>query len=122
MFPAASGGATALRVTLRSAAGNWGSTRTLGTPGRSVTQADVGVDAKGRVVALWDDGSSSPTRILAARTTSSTSPLGSYNQVSQRSGDTRCNAPALFLSTSGDGLGSWQCSGKPRLARLTAPS
>jgi hypothetical protein len=42
---------------------------------------------------------------------------------------TDCNAPALFLSTSGDGLGLWQCgtsssgsSFSPRLARLTKPS
>jgi hypothetical protein len=84
------------------------------------------------VVALWDDGtskSSGATRVLAARTSSSSDPLDSYNQVSQRSGDKRCDAPVLFLSTSGDGLGLWACSSSssgaissPRLARLTAPS
>jgi hypothetical protein len=84
------------------------------------------------VVALWDDGSTSSkaaTRVLAARSSSSTDPLGSYNQVSQRSSDKRCKLPALFLSTSGDGLGLWQCSSSssgtsfaPRLARLTKAS
>jgi hypothetical protein len=66
--------------------------------------------------------------VLAARSSSSTDPLGSYNQVSQRSSDKRCNGPNLFLSTSGDGLGLWQCSTSssgssfsPRLARLTKP-
>ena len=65
------------------------------------------------LVALWDDGSASSkstTRVLAARSGTSTDPLGSYNQVSQRSSDKRCNAPVLFLSTSGDGVGLWQCS------------
>jgi hypothetical protein len=83
-------------------------------------------------VALWDDGSASSkvaTRVLAARSSSSSDPLGSYNQVSQRSGDKRCKLPTLFPSTSGDGLGLWQCSTSssgssfsPRLARLTKPS
>ena len=82
-------------------------------------------------MALWDDGSTSSkaaTRILAARSSSSTEPLGSYNQVSQRSSDKRCKLPDLFLSTSGDGLGLWQCSTSssgssfsPRMARLTKP-
>jgi hypothetical protein len=68
-------------------------------------------------------------RVLAVRSSSSTDPLGSYNQVSQRSSDERCNAPVLVLSTSGDGLGLWQCSTSssgsnfsPRLARLTKSS
>ena len=103
-----------------------------GRPAATSDGDNIGVDAKGRVVALWDDGSSSSkgaTRVLAARSGSSTDPLGSYNQVSQRSGDKGCNRPSLFLSTSGDGLGLWQCSTSssgssfaPRLARLTKPS
>ena len=131
LFPLASGGGTTLKVQLRTASGTWGSPRTLGASGRYVANADIGVDAKGRVVALWDDGSASSkaaTRVLAARSGSSSDPLGSYNQVSQRSSDKRCNAPVLFLSTSGDGLGLWQCSTassgssfSPRLARLTKP-
>jgi hypothetical protein len=132
LFPLASGGGTTLKVQLRTASGTWGTPRTVGPSGRYVTNTNIGVDAKGRVVALWDDGSASSkstTRVLAARSSSSTDPLGSYNQVSQRSSDKRCNAPALFLSTSGDGLGLWQCTSSssqgnssPRLARLTKPS
>jgi hypothetical protein len=133
LFPLATSGGTTLKVQLRSASsGNWGTPRVLGQSGRYVNNTNIGVDAKGRVVALWDDGSSSSkaaTRVLAARSSSSTDPLGSYNQVSQRSGDKRCKAPSLFLSTSGDGLGLWQCSTSssgtsfaPRLARLTKPS
>jgi hypothetical protein len=132
LFPLAGGGGTSLRVLLRTSSGTWGSARTLGPSGRYVTQTGIGVDAKGRVVALWDDGSSSSTgatRVLAARSSSSTDPLGSYNRVSQQSGDRRCDGPALFLSTSGDGLGLWQCSSSssgaitsPRLARLTKAS
>ena len=88
------------------------------------------MDGRGRVVALWGDSSSSTApRILAARSSSSTNPLNTYNQVSQRSGDRRCTNPTLVLSSSGDGLGSWFCSTSssgsttgPRLARLTAPS
>jgi hypothetical protein len=113
LFPLASGGGTTLRVQLRTSSGNWGSARTLGSSGRYVTQTNVGVDSKGRVVALWDDGtskSSGATRVLAARTSSSSDPLDCDNQVSQRSGDKRCDAPVLFLSTSGDGLGLWACS------------
>jgi hypothetical protein len=131
LFPLASGGGTTLKVQLRTASGTWGTPRTVGPSGRYVTNTNIGVDAKGRVVALWDDGSTSSkaaTRVLAARSSSSTDPLGSYNQVSQRSSDKRCNAPTLFLSTSGDGLGLWQCSTSssgtsfsPRLARLTKP-
>jgi hypothetical protein len=132
LFPLASGGGTTLKVQLRTASGTWGTPRTVGPSGRYVTDTNIGVDAKGRVVALWDDGSASSkstTRVLAARSSSSTDPLGSYNQVSQRSSDKRCNAPVLFLSTSGDGLGLWQCSTSssgstfsPRLARLTKSS
>ena len=132
LFPLSSSGGTTLKVQLRTTAGNWGTPRVVGPTGRVVTSADIAVDAKGRVVALWDDGSVSSkaaTRVLAARSSSSTNPLSSYNQVSQRSGDKRCKAPSLFLSTSGDGLGSWQCSTSssgtsfaPRLARLTKPS
>ena len=132
LFGLASGSGTTLRVLLRTAGGTWGSARTLGTAGRKVSAANLEIDAKGRVVALWDDGSSSassPTRILAARSSSSTNPLGSANQVSQRSGDQRCDEPTLFLAASGDGLGSWLCSTsskgsitQPRLARLTAPA
>jgi hypothetical protein len=131
LFPLASGGGTTLKVQLRTASGTWGTPRTVGPSGRYVTNTNIGVDDKGRVVALWDDGSASSkstTRVLAARSGSSTDPLGSYNQVSQRSSDKRCNAPVLFLSTSGDGLGLWQCSTSssgtsfaPRLARLTKP-
>jgi hypothetical protein len=132
LLPAKSGSGKALRVVLRSSSGAWGSTRTLGKAGRTVSAANIAVDSKGRVVALWDDGSAgspTPTRVLSARTSSSSDPLGDYNQVSQQSADQRCNKPQLFLSPSGDGLGYWQCStsssgsiGKPRLARLTAPS
>jgi hypothetical protein len=131
LFPLATGNGTTLKVQLRAASGKWGTPRTVGPSSRYVTHADLGVDAKGRVVALWDDGSASSkaaTRVLAARSSSSTDPLGSYNQVAQRSSDKRCNAPTLFLSTSGDGLGLWQCSTSstgtsfaPRLARLTKP-
>jgi hypothetical protein len=131
LFPFASGGGTSLKVQLRTSSGTWGTPRALGASGRYITNANIGVDADGRVVALWDDGSASSksaTRVLAARSSSSTDPLGSYNQVSQRSGDKRCNGPNLFLSTSGDGLGLWQCSTSssgssfsPRLARLTKP-
>jgi hypothetical protein len=86
------------------------------------------------VVILWDDGSASsstPTRILAARSSSSSDPPGTYHQLPQRSGDGRCDVPTLILSSSGDGLGAWLCtgtgassgqSGRPRLARLTKPS
>jgi hypothetical protein len=132
LFPLASGGGTTLKVQLRTSSGTWGTPRTLGSSGRYTNGGDIGVDAKGRVVALWDDGSTSSkaaTRVLASRSSSSTDPLGSYNQVSQRSSDKRCKLPALFLSTSGDGLGLWQCSSSssgtsfaPRLARLTKPS
>ena len=132
LFPLSSGGGTTLKVQLRTSSGTWGNPRQLGSSGRYTNGGDVGVDAKGRVVALWDDGSASSkaaTRVLVARSSSSSDPLGSYNQVSQRSGDKRCNLPDLFLSTSGDGLGLWQCSTSssgtsfaPRLARLTKPS
>jgi hypothetical protein len=70
-----------------------------------------------------------PTRIPAARSSSSSNPLNTYNQVTQRSSDRRCQSPALALASSGDGFGSWLCSTSssgtisgPRLARLTAPS
>jgi hypothetical protein len=132
LFPLAAGGGTTLKVQLRTSSGTWGTPRQLGAGGRYTSGADIGVDAKGRVVALWDDGSTSSkaaTRILAARSGSSTEPLSSYNQVSERSGDKRCKLPTLFLSTSGDGLGVWQCSTSSsgssfstRLARLTKPS
>lgn len=125
LFPLASGGGTTLRAQLRTSSGTWGSPRSIGGSGRYTRYDNVGVDAKGRVVALWDDGSVSSgkaTRILAARSSSSSDPLAPYNQVSQRSGDKTCNQPDLFLSTSGDGLGLWQCSNSPRLARLTKPS
>jgi len=132
LFPLSSGGGTTLKVQLRTSSGTWGNPRQLGSSGRYTNGGNIGVDAKGRVVALWDDGSASSkaaTRVLAARSSSSGDPLGSYNQVSQRSGDKRCRIPTLFLSTSGDGLGLWQCSTSssgssfsPRLARLTKPS
>jgi hypothetical protein len=132
LFPLSSGGGTTLKLQLRTSSGTWGNPRQLGASGRYTNGGNIGVDAQGRVAALWDDGSASSkaaTRILAARSSSSTDPLGSYNQVSQRSGDKRCNLPTLFLSTSGDGLGFWQCSTSssgssfsPRLARLTKPS
>ena len=132
ILPSASGSDTKLRVVLRSATGTWGTARTVGASGRYVAHADIGVDAKSRVVALWDDGaskSSGPTRILAARSGSSTDPLGSYHQLSQRSNDKRCSGATLIVSTSGDGLGRWDCSTKssgsingPRLARLTKAS
>ena len=131
IFPAAAGKGTTLRVLLRSSSGSWGSAHTLGGSGRYVTQAEIGVDGKGRVVALWDDGNvggGQATRVLAARTTSSTATLSSYSAVPQRSGDVRCDRPALIVSSSGDGLGAWQCTSsskgdpdQPRLARLTAP-
>jgi hypothetical protein len=134
LFPLASGSGTSLRALLRTSSGTWGSARLLGPSGaRTIEKAGVGVDAQGRVVALWDDAGASsptPTRILAARSSSSTNPLNTYNQVAQRSGDSRCDAPTLALSSSGDGFGSWLCStssssgssGSLRLARLTAPS
>jgi hypothetical protein len=131
LYTLGSGGATSLKLQLRTTSGTWGSSRTLGASGRYLAGGDVGVDAKGRVVVLWADGSSSSkgaTRVLSARSSSSSDPPSSYNQVSQRSGDKRCNDPNLFLSTSGDGLGLWQCSTSssgssfsPRLARLTKP-
>ena len=133
IFPLAAGNGTTLRVLLRTSSGTWGSARLLGPSGaRRIRAIGVGVDGRGRVVALWDDAGASsgtPTRILAARSSSSTNPLNTYNQVSQRSGDRRCQTPALALSSSGDGFGSWLCSTSasgsitgPRLARLTAPS
>jgi hypothetical protein len=133
LFPLASGSGTSLRALLRTSSGTWGSARLLGPSGaRTIRNTSAGVDAKGRVVALWDDtgaSSSTPTRILAARSSSSSNPLNTYNQVSQRSGDKRCNTPKLALASSGDGFGSWLCSTSssgsitgPRLARLTAPS
>jgi hypothetical protein len=133
VFPLASGNGTSLRVMLRTSSGTWGSARLLGPSGtRTIRRISLGVDARGRVVALWDDAggsSSTPTRILAARSSSSTNPLNTYNQVSQRSSDKRCQTPSLALSSSGDGFGSWLCSTSssgsingPRLARLTAPS
>jgi len=131
LFPVASGSGTSLRAILRNSSGTWGSARQVGPSGaRTIGLPSVGVDGRGRVVALWGDASSSTApRILAARSSSSTNPLNTYNQVSQRSGDRRCTNPALALSTTGDGLGSWVCSTAssgsitgPRLARLTAPS
>jgi hypothetical protein len=133
LLPIASGSGDSLRVLLRTSAGTWGSARLLGPSGaRTIGATNVGVDSRGRVVALWDDAgasSSTPTRILAARSSSSSNPLNTYNQVSQRSADRRCQRSALALSSSGDGLGSWLCSTSssgtisgPRLARLTAPS
>jgi hypothetical protein len=115
---------------LRSSAGTWGRQRDMGPASRRAARGlNAGVDASGRVVILWDDGTAggSPTRILAARSSSSSDPPGSYHQLPQRSGDRSCSAPVLTLSTSGDGLGSWQCrtataSNQPRLARLTAAS
>jgi hypothetical protein len=135
IFPLASGsaGGTSLRVLLRTSSGTWGAPRLLGPSGtRTIRRISLGVDGRGRVVALWDDAggsSSTPTRILAARSSSSSNPLNTYNQVSQRSSDRRCQTPSLALSSSGDGFGSWLCSTSssgtingPRLARLTAPS
>jgi hypothetical protein len=115
---------------LRSNSGTWGRLRDIGPSGRRAVRAlNVGVDASGRVVVLWDDGTAggSPTRILAARSSSSSDPPGSYHNLPQRSGDRSCSSPTLTLSTSGDGLGSWQCNtskakNQPRLARLTAAS
>jgi len=131
LFPVASGSGSSLRAILRNSSGTWGSARQVGPSGaRKIGLPSVGVDGRGRVVALWSDSSSSTApRILAARSSSSTNPLNTYNQVSQRSGDRRCTNPTLALSTTGDGLGSWVCSTAssgsitgPRLARLTAPS
>jgi hypothetical protein len=133
LLPITSGSGTSLRVLLRTAAGNWGQARLLGPSGaRKIVNTSVGVDGSGRVVALWDDAGASasqPNRVLAARSSSSSNPLNTYNQVAQRSGDRRCANPALALGSSGDGFGSWQCSTSssgpisgPRLARLTAPS
>jgi hypothetical protein len=125
----------ALRTILRTTSGTWGTPHAAGPSGaRTVSRLNAGVDAQGRVTILWDDAAASahsPTRILAARSGSSTSPPGTYHQLPQRSGDGRCDEPTLTLSTSGDGLGSWLCagtgasagqSGRPRLARLTKPS
>ncbi len=132
LFPLATSGGTTLRAVLRTAAGTWGSARPLGPSGaRRIGRVSVGVDSTGRVVALWDDGSagaSVPTRVLAARSSSGSNPLNTYNQVAERKGDQRCNTPSLALASTGDGLGSWVCSTSssgpvtgPRLARLTAP-
>jgi hypothetical protein len=126
-YPTTSG----LRITLRSSSGTWGSAHAVGPSGtRSVKRLQAGVDASGRVVILWDDGSAgaAPTRILAARSSSSSDPPGTYHQLPQRSGDKNCATPTLTLATSGDGLGSWLCNagkssgGQPRLARLTKAS
>lgn len=132
LYAVKSGSGVALRTVLRSTAGTWGSAHATGPSGRRVSHTNAGVDAKGRVVLLWDDGSASasfPTRILTARSSSSSNPPGDYHQLAQRSGDSRCNSPALTLSISGDGLGWWLCGSsgtsppnRPRLARLTAPS
>jgi len=133
IFPLTSGSGASLRALLRTPAGTWGSARLLGPSGaRRIRAVDAGVDERGRVVALWDDAGASsgtPTRILAARSSSSSNPLNTYNQVTQRSSDRRCQSPALALASSGDGFGSWLCSTSssgtisgPRLARLTAPS
>ncbi|HEY6761925.1 MAG TPA: hypothetical protein VI318_20670 [Baekduia sp.] len=119
-----------LRITLRSTSGTWGSAHAVGPSSpRSVRGMGVGVDATGRTVVLWDDGSASstPTRILAARSASSSDPPGTYHQLPQRSGDKTCSSPTLILSPSGDGFGAWQCNtskakNQPRLARLTAAS
>ncbi|WP_272477523.1 hypothetical protein [Baekduia alba] len=132
-YAVGSGGKTgvSLRITLRSTSGGWGSAHAVGPSGsRSVRNMGAGVDASGRAVILWDDGSASstPSRILAARSSSSSDPPGTYHQLPQRSGDARCATPTLILSTSGDGLGAWQCNatstkaGQPRLARLTKAS
>jgi hypothetical protein len=125
-----SGSGVAMRIVLRSTSGSWGNAHMVGpNSARTVKRASAGVDATGRVVVLWDDGGSgsSPTRILAARSSSSSDPPGTYHQLPQRSGDSRCATPTLVVSSSGDGLGSWQCStstakNQPRLARLTKPS
>jgi hypothetical protein len=134
LYAVRSGSGVALRTILRTASGTWGSTRSVGPSGRNVSRINAGVDGQGRVVILWDDGSASastPTRILAARSSSSSDPPGAYHQLPQRSGDGRCDVPTLILSSSGDGLGAWLCtgtgassgqSGRPRLARLTKPS
>ncbi|HEY4096851.1 MAG TPA: hypothetical protein VGM33_15125 [Baekduia sp.] len=134
-YAVGSGSGVSLRTLLRTTSGTWGTPHAAGPSGaRTVSRINAGVDAKGRVVILWDDAAASahsPTRILAARAGSSTSPPGTYHQLPQRSGDGRCDEPTLTLSTSGDGLGSWLCagtgasagqSGRPRLARLTKPS
>jgi hypothetical protein len=130
-YAVGSGGGVALRAVLRSTSGSWGSVHAVGPSGRSVARLDAGVDAQGRAVVLWDDGSagSDPRRILAARSSSSSDPPGTYHQLPQRSGDARCASPTLVLSTSGDGLGAWLCGqstskppGQPRLARLTKAS
>jgi hypothetical protein len=132
LFPLTSGNGTSLRVILRTSGGTWGGVRPIGPSGaRRIGATGVGVDATGRVVALWDDApasSNTPVRVLAARSSSGSNPLNTYNQVAQRKGDQRCNTPKLVVSSSGDGLGSWACSTSssgpvtgPRLARLTAP-
>jgi hypothetical protein len=131
VYPQKSGNGTTLRVVLRTASGAWGSARTLGGTGRSINQLSAGVDADGRVVTLWDDRAatnSSGIRILSARSRSATSALGSPSQVRQRSGDSQCNRPLMWLASSGDGLGWWSCAASPgasasapRTARLTAP-
>jgi hypothetical protein len=134
LYAVRSGSGVSLRTILRTASGTWGTAHAAGPSGRNVTRINAGVDGQGRVVILWDDGSASsstPTRILAARSSSSSDPPGTYHQLPQRSGDGRCDVPTLILSSSGDGLGAWLCtgtgassgqSGRPRLARLTKPS
>jgi hypothetical protein len=87
---------------------------------------------RGRVVPLWGTTRARRRRRRPAsspRSSSSTNPLSTYYRVTQRSNDRRCSTPALALSSSGDGFGSWLCSTSssgridgPRLARLTAPS
>jgi hypothetical protein len=93
---------------------------------------DGGVDGARSGRRLWDDAgasSSTPTRILAARSSSSSNPLNTYDQVSQRFG-----RPPLPDAVAGALVGRrrpriWLCSTSssgsingPRLARLTAPS
>ena len=132
LFTTAVGTSSSLRAQLRTASGTWGTARLLGPSGaRSIGRTNVGVDATGRVVALWDDGpagTTGATRVLAARSSSASNPLNTYNQVAQRSGDRRCSGSNLALASTGDGLGWWSCTASgtgpatsPRLARLTAP-
>jgi hypothetical protein len=132
LFTTAVGNHSSLRAQLRTAGGTWGTARLLGpSGGRSIGRTNVGVDSTGRVVALWDDGTpggSGPSRVLAARSSSASNPLNTYNRVAQRSGDKRCSGSNLALASTGDGLAWWSCTASssgpptgPRLARLTTP-
>ena len=131
LFPVASGSATSLRAILRNSSGTWGSARQVGpSVARKIGLLSVGVDGRGRVVALWGDSSSSTAPPDPRRPVELVDQSAQHLQPGQPAlGHRRCTNPTLALSSSGDGLGSWVCSTAssgsitaPRLARLTAPS